>query len=375
MKYFHTTWSIKQLFEAYSAEKLRLSPHYQRNTVWSSSAQKELIETVFRNRPMPNFFFHEIDSGKFDMVDGQQRARTLLAFIRDQIDTPEGKFFSEISATNPSARNAFLEYPLNVTIITDLGDDEKIEAFYTLINTTGLRLNRPEVRKAEFYSTRALHLINTISGLELFKELNLFTRLSSARMNDIEFTAELIGRLLFGCSDKKDRIDAIFEKDISENQYEELFTEFCRILEIIKTGAKIVPISKTRYRQKNDFYTIFGFLCDHRELESSTWLVFYEILVRIGYYIRPSQDKCEPLLEYAINCVTQSNSKAARECRQKIIEELLLNQDRRENTTQANLLTYFKLTSSDMIQVQNYWTIDPKKIQDPDQHELGIALL
>jgi hypothetical protein len=204
MDFVHQTWNIGKLVSLFKAGKLDLSPGYQRNIIWSSGAQKELLESVFRRRPMPSFFLRQLPQDNYEVVDGQQRARTLIGFLQGQLETHQGHFFSDLPQVDPLLQNQFLNYELSVTIITSLAQEESIEKFYALINSTGLRLNRPEIRKADFYTTRLLRLVTAIAGLRDFQSLGLFTRLSAARMNDMDFASELIAQLEFGLTDKKD---------------------------------------------------------------------------------------------------------------------------------------------------------------------------
>ena len=50
---------------------------------------------------------------------------------------------------------------------------------------------------------------------------------------------------------------------------------------------------------------------------------FYHILVAIDPEIRPSDNTCPVFKDYALTCVSQSNSKDAREERLKILEDIL----------------------------------------------------
>lgn len=370
MDFVHQTWSIRKLLNTFTAGKLDLSPGYQRNIIWSSGAQKELLESVFKRRPMPSFFLRQLVGDTYEVVDGQQRARTLIGFFRGQIETLSGHFFADLPQIDQHLQSQFLDYELSVTIITRLDEGERIDKFYALINSTGLRLNRPEIRKAEFYSTRLLRLVTTIAGMRDFQSLGLFTRLSAARMNDVDFASELVAQLEFGLTDKKDRVDELFEVDITENRYGDLQREFLRILRIVKSSEDFIPISRTRYRQKNDFYTLFGFLHRHADITSEMWKQFYRVLVAIGPYIRPSQEDCIPLKEYALNCVTQSNSKKAREERLRFFDDLLLNRTATANNLQRRLLEFFRLTESDMEGVFGFLTLNPNAIRDPDQPEM-----
>lgn len=372
MDYRFESWPIKQLVELYDAKKLELNPPYQRNPIWSSVSQRELIETILSGRPMPNFFILRRNDGIFEVVDGKQRALTIFAFWKGHLETFDGRLLDPTKDSD-ELKTKFIEYPLNVTLILSL--DEPIEKFYALVNSTGLRLNRPEIRKAEFYTTNLLRLVTNLAGLEDFHKLSLFTRLSAQRMNDIDFISELIAQIKFGIMDKKEKVDDLYESDITEVEFHQLRAEFIRILKCITKLDSIVPVSKTRYRQKNDFYTLFGFLHFHPEVTQPSLDYFYNLLVMIGPYIRPSQEQCAPLKEYALNCVTQSNSKKAREERLRFFESLLLNQGTIPNEVQSAILDYFKLTTTSLTNHCGYTTIRWEDVRDPDQGELPLATI
>ena len=126
MDFVHQIWKVEKLISLFTTNQLDLSPGYQRNIIWSSNAQKELLESIFRGRPMPSFFFRALADGKFEVVDGQQRARTLIGFFLGQIETFQGHFYAALPQADPNPRNQFLNYELSVTIISNLAADERI---------------------------------------------------------------------------------------------------------------------------------------------------------------------------------------------------------------------------------------------------------
>ena len=59
-------WTLGHLIELYEADKLNLSPHYQRNSIWSLSAQRSLISTVLTGNAMPNFFVRSLPKNRLE---------------------------------------------------------------------------------------------------------------------------------------------------------------------------------------------------------------------------------------------------------------------------------------------------------------------
>jgi len=354
MKYTITKWSIKKLYDTYKKGSLSLSPPYQRNFIWSISDQQYLIQSIKKSNPIPNFFLLLKPGNTFEMVDGQQRSRTIISYIDQQFADLENKNF------DASLDKSFLKFEFPVTIISDV-EGESIEKFYAIVNKTGIHLNKPEVRKADFYDTNYLKLVTDITSSKEFKKLKIFTDKSLKRMNDIEYIAELVVLIKDGNVDKKENIDEYFKTDLSTKDCNTIKQKFNTILSKINTLDKIHKISKSRYKQKNDFYTLFNFILKH-SIEDDTLNYFYKILILIGKDIKPTQDKCEPLKDYALNCVTQSNSKLARQKRLQFFENLFLNSTKKPNPIQLNILKFYGLAVTDVKVIEDYRTINLQKL-------------
>ncbi len=354
MKYEIETWTVQDLLNLYHANKLNLNPPYQRNDVWSAAAQKSLVDTIMLGQPMPNFFLLKKPQGQYEMVDGQQRARTIIGYEKGIIPDSAGNRYG--------GEQSFRDYRLSMCILSSLHPTESIEKFYALVNSSGLRLNRPEIRKADYYDTRFQQLVTTIASSREFAALDLFTERSSNRMNDIEFVSELVALLEYGIAEKKERVDQMYKNDISQDKSLELEARFLELLKHFNRFNDMHPIRRTRYKQKNDFYSLFAFLRDAPSLNTATLDYFYKLLVRIGPHISPSNEECPPLLDYAVNCVTQSNSKKAREARAKFLQALLLNDSPLPNDTQSQILAFFDLSDRDVVHKQGFLTLKVSKL-------------
>ncbi len=372
MKFELATWKVSDLLKVYGEERLDLSPPYQRNEVWTAKAQQKLLESILTGKPIPSFFLLKKPTNAFEMIDGQQRARTLIGYWKNLIVDHENLTFEqrmEKAQVRRRASDGFLDYRLSVTIVTEIHDDESIEEYYALLNSSGLRLNRPELKKAEYFSTNFLKLVLECVQDETLRSLRLFTESSSARMNDVDFVSELIALMRFGISDKKEKVDQLYEDDITVSELRAIKAEFKKQMETFGRCNHITPILRTRYKQKNDFYSIFYLFYSVRDSQPSTIETLYRVLVKVGPHIRPSQAECEPLREYAHHCVTQSNSKAARQARHDILTDLLLNQNKKPTAVQDAVLSYFRLEASDLVTVEKYFTLNPNAIRDPHNFE------
>jgi hypothetical protein len=191
-------------------------------------------------------------------------------------------------------------------------------------------------------------------------------------MNDVDFVSELVSLIRFGISDKKEKVDQLYEDDISKREYRALKEVFSKMLNIFERFNQSTPLIRTRYKQKNDFYTLFYLFYTIRTAKQEVLGQLYKVLIKIGPYIRPSQEECEPLKAYAYHCVTQSNSKVARQARHDILAQILLNQEANPNTTQQALLRFFNLSKTKLVNFPPFWTLNAGAIRDPHNHEFDF---
>jgi len=183
------TWKISDLLKVYEEKGLDLGPPYQRNEVWTAKAQQKLLESILRGKPIPGFFLLKKSEASFEMIDGQQRARTIIGYSKNVLVDHDNLTFSQRLDKARDRRRAaadFLDYRLSITIVTHIDDDESIEEYYALLNSSGLRLNRPELKKAEYFTTLFLKLIMECAQNSILQSLRLFTASSAARMNDVD---------------------------------------------------------------------------------------------------------------------------------------------------------------------------------------------
>lgn len=346
MDYKFQEFTIRWLVDLIDNSKVDLSPSYQRNFIWSPLDQSHLIDTILKGYPLPNFFIFCKPDGKFEMVDGQQRSRTIYRFIKGSISASIEQGKKNFSDLN---QKQLLEYRLPFIVISNLLPSDSLREFYVLINKKGKHLNVPEINKSEFHDTNFMKLADEALNYQNFINLDLFSEATSKRMNDRAFVEELLAYIKFGIRDKKNAIEAIYDKkeDIQDSEYETIKNQFCKVIDIIHMFNSYYPIKQTRYKQKNDFYTLFNFIYENMNTTPSTLLYQYKILLVINrsdqdnlQFIRPSNEECDSFREYANNCVTQSNSKSAREKRLSFFNALLKNKDFNKNPVLLNVIEY-----------------------------------
>lgn len=161
-------------------------------------------------------------------------------------------------------------------------------------------------------------------------------------MNDRSLIEELAAYLFKGITDKRNAVEDLFESKIDNEKANVQYVRFCKIIDRIKAFQAIKPINQTRYKQRNDFYTLFCFIDVHIEDTIEVQMEQFKVLVFISNngLISPSNDEYDLFKEYAINCVSQSNSKRARELRLSFFEALLANQSKDPSEEQLQLIEF-----------------------------------
>ncbi len=366
MKYSFVEFSIKELIELIDKDKVDLNPSYQRNFIWSPIDQKDLIDTVLLEYPLPNFFIYKKPDGNYEMVDGQQRSKTIFRFVKGQITS--SKKTDTLSFENCD-KEKILSYRLPIVLITELATNEFLKNFYVLINKKGVHLNVPEVNKSEFHDSHFLKLANDVLTYQNLINLELFSETTSKRMNDRAYIEELLGYLQLGIKDKKNSVESIYKnEEVTEQESKSLKDRFEKIIDHIFNFQKIKPINQTRYKQKNDFYTLFNFINENLEENIKTLEYQYKTLLILDgkdgdgrQFIRPTNEECKSFADYAYYCVTQSNSKVARDSRLLFFNSILKNKDLENNPILTNVVDYFEdeldLTI-DFKEIEGYQLID-----------------
>lgn len=363
MKYTIKQINLSELVDWVRQDKINLQPPYQRNFIWTPKDQKLLIDSILRGYPLPNFFIYKKKDGKYDMVDGQQRATTICKFMRNEFKDSSRCLFSDID------QERFLSYKLNITEISDLEAQESLEEFYSLVNKRGIHLNPAEVNKAQYHNSQFLMLINSLMDMQELTDLDIFSNKTVQRMNDRSLIEEVVAYLFKGeITEKRNAVDELFEATLSKDEIERVKILFMEVIRKISMLNDEKSINQTRFKQRNDFYTLFCFMHKHAGLTDTVLKEQYRFLVYLdeNEYIRPTNEECETLQDYAYHCVTQSNSKLARKTRLEILENILLVKERYENERQEDVYN-FVLSNTNKIElptkkIEEYLFVDIEQL-------------
>ena len=316
-------------------KKLELRPDFQRKEVWTEAAKVMLIDTVLQDIPMPKIILEAtiVDQRTYrKVIDGQQRIRAILSFLQDEfaLETPyEGPYYQKkYSELDSEVQNKILQYKIDINEILN-APEEVIREMYSRVNKYNIPLNKQELRKADFPG-KFLDISEKIAIDDFFEKSNIFTVANRRRMGDVEYSSELLSAFLEGIQDKKIKLDEFYQKyaNLGEDKVKEIETEFKNvILDIEKIfDEEKLPINKTRFKQKADFYSLFIAVKELKDegadiLEKDLEPLRKDLNI-LDEYIMP-ESPIQILSEYAIKCVSQSNTLGSRTWRKNLLKSIL----------------------------------------------------
>lgn len=314
---------------------LEVQPDFQRRAVWSGAAKVMLIDSIIKNIPLPKVFIaSKIRNGRTHriVIDGQQRISAILGFLSDdfRLVAPysgeyKGLLFSELP---DNAKNGILSFRLDFNEFENYTDSEMRE-IYNRVNKYTVALNKQELRRADFPG-EFLNLSEKLSVNIFFDEAKVFSAANRRRLGDVEYVSELLALLIQGPQDKKSNIDSFYMNYASWDKLElkQVEDEFANILKVIETifVAGEEELSRLRFRQKSDFYSLFGAICELRrqgiELREDKFSTLAEDFTCLDFRINPHERGL--LGEYASRCLSDANSIANRQWRIDFIYNLLV---------------------------------------------------
>ena len=235
--------------------------------------------------PIPILFLREQRTDvttlepKREVVDGQQRIRTLLAYIapqylkdykaerdhfvvtKDHNSELADKSFSELPK---EARQRILEYQFSVHVLpAGVGDREVLQIFARM-NSTGVKLNAQELRNSEWFGKLKTSMYKlALEQLNRWSEWRIFTDDNIARMDEVELVSEFALLTLKGLTSKsQSALDRLYrEKDALYPERKGFSRRFDAVMDTIDHhfGA---DMPKRPFHKRTLFYSLFAVLYD-----------------------------------------------------------------------------------------------------------------
>ena len=203
--------TIQEFVLLFNNGQLNLEPGFQRDSVWTISDRKKLIESLLQNYPIPSvFLYRQNENGKlrYDVIDGKQRLESVLMFqgagyfrgsrfaakVRLGPDE-ETEEWDWTRLRNRGHEHRLMGYKFQTVEIT--GDLADIIVLFVRINSTGKRLTGAEKRHARFFRSEFLKQAGHLA--ERKKRFFLDNRILSvgqvSRMKHVELVCEFMASI------------------------------------------------------------------------------------------------------------------------------------------------------------------------------------
>lgn len=260
-------YSIRELFDSYKRGETVLSPKFQRRPVWEYKAKSYLIDSIISGFPIPRIFIRELTnmdmSASREIIDGQQRLKTIFDFINDGFKISKvhnnaygGMCYSDLP---DDIKRDFLKYPVSAIMLIDL-DDNAVFDIFARLNTYSVKLNNQELLNSQFFGLYKQLVYRLAQEYRTFWiDSGILSEKSVSRMEDAKLVSELISVIVTGSirSNSFEQCKKLYAK------YDDSFSEAPTIEHRFKTTldlfCKIYPndFSSTAFVKIPLFYSTF----------------------------------------------------------------------------------------------------------------------
>ena len=250
MEYTHKQFSVEALVAAWKDTSLKVNDEYQRGAEWTEAQMQGLIDSIFRQYPIPPIFLHQIrakglggvESIRYEIVDGQQRIRALADFRSDKfplleasdkklrlpnslrnLPAPWGK--RRYSELDEKFRQEFNTKQLDVFEISELVVADEVRDLFIRLQS-GTALTRQQIRDA-WPGTIGPFVERMAGKLNRMPAVTLFTQIdrrggrvedeSDQYDSDRQFCAQLL--CLFLARER----DPLSQQSIGANELDKLY--------------------------------------------------------------------------------------------------------------------------------------------------------
>lgn len=274
------TWALYTLSK--KRKKIDTNPDYQRPAVWTKAQKQLLIDSILRDFDVPKIYLHEKGNDNYDVIDGQQRIRTIWSFYDDEFALAKdaepingieiaNKKYSELDM---SISDIIDGYSLDFVILDTDNEDEIREMFLRLQNGTTLKAQE----KRNAMPGRMRDFIKGLTNHEFFTKVHF----SNSR-----FTYDLIAaqmtllELNKGICNIKDRdLNQMYE---THKDFDASSTDAKNIYRILDYLNRMFPDKAPelkRYSTVSLFILIMDLLPNYdirdREAELAKWFIDFE---------------------------------------------------------------------------------------------------
>lgn len=221
------TWPLISLNKR--RKQINTNPDYQRPSVWTKNQKQLLIDSILHDYDIPKIYLHQTSKDKYDVVDGQQRIRTIWSFYDDEFalakdaDNVNGyvvanKKYSEL---DPEVSDIIDTYNLDLVILDNKTEEEIREMFLRLQNGTSLKAQE----KRNAIPSKMRDFVKSIANHNFFYKVDF---------KDSRFTHDLIAAQMVNLA-LNGKIVNIKDKDLNDMYWNNIdFDKNCQAAKNIK---------------------------------------------------------------------------------------------------------------------------------------------
>ena len=244
-----------------------------------------LIDSLVRGYPLPIILLRQVQdlqtlSMRMEVVDGQQRLRTLLAFIDPDVLNDYDERFDRFtvrrihnpdiaekpfSRLNDDIKQQLLAYEISTHVLPATTSDGFVFRIFARLNSTGLSLRPQEIRNAQFHGYfKTLVYDLSFQSLDYWRKWRIFSNEQISRMDEAEAVSEYMMAMIRGIEAKSQAKITTFYKsyddelpgiDILRKRFENT------TLGIDHHLGVVLPASA--FRRPALFYSLYAAIYDH----------------------------------------------------------------------------------------------------------------
>lgn len=280
-----TVFTVSQFLDWQRSGTLNLKPIFQRRPVWKPSAKSLLIDSIVRGYPIPIILLRQVQDLKnlsmsMEVVDGQQRLRTLIAFIDpDTLDDYDETIDSftvrrihnreiaekPFSKLTDDIKQTLLGHELSTHVLPATTGDELVFRIFARLNSTGLALKPQEVRNSEFHGEfKTLVYDLSFQSLDYWRSWKIFSNADISRMDEAEAVSEYLMAMINGVQAKRQRrIDDFYKSREEVLPGLDVLRKRFELTMVAIDSHLAVALPGSAFQRPALFYSLYVAIYDH----------------------------------------------------------------------------------------------------------------
>ncbi|NMM62829.1 DUF262 domain-containing protein [Clostridium sp. P21] len=263
------TFSVFETVRKVERGDIQLEAEFQRNFKWLPDKKSKLIESIILDIPIQAIYLSEDNEYRYEIIDGQQRIRTITEFVNNKFKLQntilfkENKLFKDLE---PSIQRKIEDFQLVIFVVKkDNNPNVKFEIFER-INTGAVRLNSQELRNC-IYRNKGIPFIKELVKEIDYKKLIKDKKVNVNSMQDQELVLRFMAFYYRGVKSYEGNLKKFLNETLDNyDEYRNRETEF----------------KGTFLKTLKSIYNVFGkdaFLIKNKNKKGKLSVALFEILM------------------------------------------------------------------------------------------------